>query len=540
MTFAPQWSRPVTITRKPGRSAGTPRIADTDVQDVQASQTLSLPAPTAGLVMSDSIRNLPDSAASYLRNWVCEPNLVRPRGGSTVRNQGFPGRVRAFANYSSGAVEQMFIVAGSAGDTHSLYDVTDADTTNVAVLSGLPDAPYTSIQFTSSGGQFLVLCADGMGRQLYDGTSWTSPAITGSGLTSTRLSHVWQHGARQFFVEAGTTNAWYLAVDAISGAATKFPLGGMFRLGGTLVAGATWTVDGGESALQSSCVFISSEGEIAIYSGDNPATWSLRGVYHVAKPCGQNCFMKFGGDVAVMTVDGLFALSQATELDRAALASASISKAILPLWRSLVGYGNSSEWTIARRDAKGYVMVNVPAGGGNAAMQLGINMQTGAWFPLSGWDAATINVFGDELLYGSTDGKVMRADVGGSDNGNTYSCVYIGPFREFGGIVSPTLMRAVIRSNDLSEPRVAAIMDYSDDVPSAPQASLPSNVAKWDAGLWDSSLWGGTTTLKSWQSVYGEGTAVAPAVLYTFGQSEMPRADLLATDMLLNVGAIQI
>lgn len=188
------------------------------------------------------------------------------------------------------------------------------------VLSGLSSSRFIWTNFATSGGNFLVICNGADAVRNYDGTSWSEPAITG--VSSSTLSYVFPFKSRLFFIERNTTDAWYLPVDSIAGAANTLTVGAELRLGGTLVAGATLTHDGG-SGPDDYCVFVSSEGEVVIYSGtdpDNALTWGLAGVFRIGRPIGDRCLVKTGGDLAVLTQDGIVSLGSALALDRAAAA----------------------------------------------------------------------------------------------------------------------------------------------------------------------------------------------------------------------------
>jgi hypothetical protein len=66
-----------------------------------------------------------------------------------------------------------------------------------------------------------------------------------TGVDSSNLIHVNLHKERLYFVEENTLNFWYLGANAISGAATSFPLGAIARNGGYIMAMGTWTLDAG-------------------------------------------------------------------------------------------------------------------------------------------------------------------------------------------------------------------------------------------------------------------------------------------------------
>jgi hypothetical protein len=186
------------------------------------------------------------------------------------------------------------------------------------VVSGLSSARWIWTNFAVSGGNYLVIANGVDSVRNYDGTVWSTPSITG--VTSSTLGYVFVFKSRLFFLKKNTTEAWYLPVDSISGAAAVLRVGSNLRLGGTLVAGGPFTHDGGFGP-EDFCAFVSSEGEVVIYSGTDPgdpATWSLQGTYLIGRPIGNRCLQKIGGDLAVLTQDGMVSLSNALLLDRAA------------------------------------------------------------------------------------------------------------------------------------------------------------------------------------------------------------------------------
>ena len=77
-------------------------------------------------------------------------------------------------------------------------------------------------------------------------------------------------------IENDTLSAWYLPVDSVGGAATEYDLSGIFRLGGYLLAGGTWTMDAGEG-VDDYWIAVTSEGEVVVYQGTDPSsanTWT--------------------------------------------------------------------------------------------------------------------------------------------------------------------------------------------------------------------------------------------------------------------------
>lgn len=494
-------------------------------------------SPVRGLDLFSDVAQVEQGFALILENAVCGSDTVRPRGGSVIRNTGLPGEIRAIMPYRSPSLKLFAIANNGAAD--NLYDVTIGGAVGAAMITGLAPAIWSFTQFGSSGASFLVAVAAGNTRRLWDGSAWsTAPAITG--VTVTNLSQVWQHGNRLWFVEQNSLNAWYLAVDAIGGAAIKFPL--VFQRGGSIVAGATWTTDASSTGQSAACLFMSSEGEIAVYEGLDPLTWSILGTYFVGKPCGINCFLKTGGDVVVMTEDGMFAMSQVVSLDTAALVNQSVSKNIRPLWRAASTATDKTKWQITRRDNAGYAVVSTPATMFAQAAQFVINLQTGAWSTWRGWMTTVFSSFGDEIVFGSIDGKIYNADTGGKDTDGIYSMTILPPYQSASSrTVTPTLARAIVRSVENFEPQLTAIFDYSMRAPVAPSSGIFVTQSTWDIAEWDTSEWDGEKEIHDqWQAVYGIGEALSICLQYTFDQIETPDIDIIRIDASYQQGDFEV
>jgi hypothetical protein len=72
------------------------------------------------------------------------------------------------------------------------------------------------------------------------------------------------------------------------------------------------------------------------YPGDTATPWKLSGLYKISKPLGKRCLMKAGGDLAIMTEDGIVPMSKVTSLDQVALQNAAVTAPIAPAWRDAV------------------------------------------------------------------------------------------------------------------------------------------------------------------------------------------------------------
>ena len=105
-------------------------------------------------------------------------------------------------------------------------------------------------------------------------------------------------------------DAWYLPIDSVGGVLAKIPLAGAATLGGKLIAGASWSLDAGDG-IDDKNVFITSEGEVLIFTGSQPRRrrqLAAGGRYRTSPPMGMNAHVSVGGDLLLLTVDGIIPL----------------------------------------------------------------------------------------------------------------------------------------------------------------------------------------------------------------------------------------
>lgn len=513
-----------------------------------ASQAVSLKAPVRGWVEGQSL----DVQDVMWHGENVFPTLrgVRVRGGGyKVAQAG--AAVTSLFRYEAGSVSEIFAATASA-----IYDISafDPDTTPTASVSSQTGGLYSTVQIGTTGGEFLYAVNGADEAQLYDGSSWTqidgasTPAITG--VTTSDLSHVWLHKNRLWFVEGGTQVAWYLPVDSVGGAAADFSLAGVFQLGGALLFGATWSQDSG-SGMDDRQVFVSDQGEVAVYQGTDPSNasaWSLVGVYRMGKPLGKNAHVKAGGDLLVATDLGLVALSAVVSKDPAALEMTAVSDPIRESWQyQATRYSEASPWNLTKWSAEGMLFVGMPEGRGQTFVA---NLNSGAWAQYTGWDPQCSVVFNDVLYYGSEDGNIYQAERGGTDNGTAYTAKLAYAPQDFGnGATFKTVgaLQAIFAASSTFNPQLSASSDYSVSFPSPPAAATDVGVeaSTWDSGEWDSAIWDGDSPSfvnlpiisTGWVPVGRNGGTISPQIQITVSSEATPNIELLRVDALVSAGA---
>ena len=502
------------------------------------------PAPVRGLIRNENIALTQPGGALVLENWFPTSTGIRTRRG--IRKHATldgTGAVGAVMPYEGSGISNLF-----ASNDAGIYDITtvaDPDTpiTAESGIGTVTSGDFSYIQFATSGGEFLICVNGANSHKVFDGTNWAenSPAITGT--TSSNWSHVWSHQRRVWGVVKNSQNAVYLSVDSIGGAATVFPLGGTFRLGGSLLFGATWSLDSGEG-LDDLCVFVSSNGEVAVYAGDDPTTWALQGTYKIGRPLGKNASFRAGGDLMIATDDGLVSMTAALRNAREALRELAVSYPIEELWLAQTASRGAQAWQCETWPLKQMLVVATPTYGGAPAQVLVANTRTGAWSVFTAWDCRGMAPFGNQFFFGTSSSVVYEAESGASDDGANYTCKAAGLFDD---IKSPalqkvmTLIRGIFQSNYTRiDPLFSASVDFQTAWPADPSPSAePSGSGLWGSSTWGDFVWGGSssrTRYTDWHSIEGVGFSVSWQLQVTLGNVVPPDIELAAIDLVSERG----
>jgi hypothetical protein len=498
-----------------------------------------IPSPTRGWYVGANLSEAPKGTAYILDNAFPQQDYVRMRGGSLAYATGMPNAaVNSLIPYISGNSSKFF-----AGCNGGIYDVTGSGAVGAAAVSGLNSTAYLEyMQFTNSGGTWLMVVNGVDAAQLYNGSAWvTAPAITG--LTGGNLAFVWPFKNRIYGVQAASLTYWYLGVNSIGGAATSVDMSGIFKYGGYLLCGTSWSISS-SSGLYEVLALITSEGEIAIYDGLNPAdtAWTLKGLYKISKPLGRRSILKAGGDIAVMTEDGIIPMSSAMTLDQIALQNVAVTKPIAPAWRdAVIARQGLTGWQIVTWPLQSMGIINLPKTSTGDATQFVANVRSGAWCRYLGWDANCFGVYNNALYYGTSDGRVMQAETGGQDDGKNYTWTVFPSYNDLG---SPALTKHVkmvrprLQSAYPVTPQIAVKVDFDTTKPAQPTASSATATgALWDTAVWDTAAWpAALTDLSYWADAEGFGSVISPVIQLTLSTTVTPDVRLTAIELLYETG----
>ena len=470
-------------------------------------QGVAVPAPVGGWNARDGLDGMKPTDAIRLDNWFPQESYCEVRRGFDGHVTGFASKVESLMSWRGLASSKLFAAAGTA-----IYDATSAGAVGAAAVSGLTNARWQHVVYSTSAANYLYCVNGADDPRHYNGSAWATPSLSGSGLTVTNLIHIHAHQKRLWFVEANTLNAWYLPTDAVAGTLTKLDIGPHCLRGGYLLAMGTLTFDAGDG-MDDAAVFVTSEGEVVVYQGIDPnsvSTWQMVGRYEIGAPIGRRCLLRFGGDLVIITDDGFQLLSRYIIGGRTDSKSTAMSDKITHAVQEAVeDYRTFFGWQPVSYPKGGWFFVNVPlSSSGNSADQYVLNPATGAWCRFTGQGANVWEIHDDRLYFGGAT-AVYLADTGLSDDGANIAAVAKPAFNFFGsrGLRKKyNLIRPIFLIDGTVDVAVRVNVDFEDADPSDESTFTADSGSAWDAGDWDTAVWGtGEYVSKKWLTVFGLG-----------------------------------
>lgn len=524
-----------------GQSARTPRFKTVAIDASVRGE--SMPAPVGGWDAITPKAAMPSTNAVVLKNMFPQPGYVEIRKGHKKHNLIGVAAVESIMPYHglTSAGDALF-----AACTSVISNVTVSTTaTSSTAVSGCTNARWQHINFSTSGGNFLWCCNGADAPLTFDGTTWATASI--SGITPTTVINVAAFKERIWMVRTGQISPAYLPLDAVQGTATVFDLGGVFDEGGFLQAIGSWSLDGGAGP-DDMIAFVSSRGEVAVYSGTDPATnFVKKGVFKIGAPLGRRCLVKVGGDLVIACIDGLLPLSQALVMDRSALLTASLTKMIQPVMnQSARDYAANFGWQVLTYPRGTRAILNVPKTENTEQEQYILNVVTGAWAHFVGENANCWSVYKDRLFYGGNDGLVYEADCQGYDRNQAIEYdvqTAFNFFNQYGRLKNFVMCRALLSTDGTVTPGLGLAVDFASNPVVGPTSFEQSSADLWDVALWDAGTWPIVNRIVTdWNSVEGygysasiriNGSIIAPV---TASQSDSLLLALNGFDILMKDG----
>jgi hypothetical protein len=334
-------------------------------------------------------------------------------------------------------------------------------------------------------------------------------AITG--VNSNTFVHVNLFKNFLFFVQENSMEVWYLPVGQVAGAATKLDFGGIARMGGFIQAMGTWTIDAGQGA-DDYAVWVTNNGEAIVYNGTNPdaaETWALKGVWQLGQTFNRRCFLKWGGDLLLLTQDGLVPLASALQSSRLDPRVNLTDKIYYEISQEASLYSSNFGWQINYFASENMLIINVPSG--NGVRQFCMHTISKAWCSFSNINAKCWELSYDTMYFGG-NGFVGRFWDSYSDAGNNIIAEVQQAYSYFdapGQQKRFTMIRPIFQTDNGLPGILVGIntdFDAQNSLGAVSFNAVSSTLGVWDSATWDEDVWGGALALtRLWQGVTGIG-----------------------------------
>lgn len=502
--------------------------------------TASLAAPTGGWNAKDPLANMRPDQAILLDNWFPRTTDVVLREGAEYHVTDMTSPTKSLMAFNGTLTRALF-----AATDLGIFDVTTAGAAGAAVAS-CTNGLFSHCNFNTLGGNYLIAVNGTNDMKQFNGTTWADinavsvPAITGVATADCISVVVFKR--RLWMIEKDSMSAWYLGTDQIAGAAVEFPIGQLCARGGTLAAMGTWTIDGGDGA-DDHLVFVTTNGEILVYRGTDPAsatTFGLVGVYYIGAPVGgTRSLVKYGGDLLLMTESGLYPLSKALQSATVTREVALSSNIQQPISAAASTYSGFDGWQVMIFPRGNAIVINVPTIEYTTAVQFVMNSITGAWCRFTGWNAICFEIFEDELYFGGLT-FIAKAWTGQSDFDANIVADCRQAFNYFGARGQQKhikLIRPIILTTGLYSFALTVDADFEDLNSYSTLPSTSSVYGTWDVSDWDEGTWAPDLEVKrEWQTVFAKpGFALSVRLRLA---SNSATVSWVSTDYVLERGGI--
>lgn len=494
----------------------------------------TVPAPVGGWNASSAIDAMPKDEAETLINWFPETTYARLRRGYTEFCDTATGQpVRAVMSWNGYQSNQL--LAASDGE---IFECTLGNA--VSNASGFGGDDWVAVNYSTGGGNYLMM-VNGVETEAYyyDGGSTNAAANTVGGVASTLIfNQVEAYNSRLFFAEKQTLSVWYLPVQQFQGALTEFDVGPLCVRGGSISSITTWTRDNAASGANEMFVIVTTKGEVLIYNGPDPATWTLSARFLVGEPiAGPRSVVRLGPDCVLLCQDGFQPLATYLQLGQSKAESIALSAKIgNAVTDAIRNHKTEDGWCGLLYPAANMLIFNVPRGSG-VFYQYVANTITGAWCQFQGMNAYSWCINEAQPYFGDGAGKVFLADTGTNDDGAAINGEWRGSYQYAGvrGLIKRfTMARPIFQTTGPLVTSFGVDVDFvNTDIVSASLSTTSAGV--WGTAVWGLFTWGGSYQLqRDWVGVANIGYAVAPHMKISTGTISV---NLMATDILHETGA---
>lgn len=412
---------------------------------------------------------------------------------------------------------------------------------NQVTVSGASPAQYNgTFRITVTGANsFTYTMASAPATDATTVGTYLPTGITG--VDSSTFIHVNLYKNRLWFTQKDTLKVWYLEVDSIAGAASAIDFGGIARNGGYLQAMGTWTIDAGEG-VDDYAVFVTSMGEVMVYTGTDPtdpANWALKGVWQIGQTFTRRCFLKWSGDLLLLTQDGLVPLASALQSSRLDPRVNLTDKIFYAVSEAADLYETNFGWQIAYFAKQNMLIINIPANDG--PQQFVMHNITKSWARFTNIPAVCFQIHNDNMYFGGNGYVGKFWDTNADDDQNIVANVQqaYSYFDARGQLKRFTMVRPILQTDNGTPTIVCGInVDFETTNAAGSVTFSPAtlSVGVWDTSTWDNANWsGGLVVNKVWQGVTGVGYS---AGIYMAIASQDINIRWASTDYVMERGGV--
>ena len=503
----------------------------------QAAQTVTVAAPIGGWNARDALGAMDPLDAVTLQNFWPGTNSVILRNGYTKHATGLPAEVQTLMAYSSGTSNKLFAVSDG-----KIYDATSSGAVGAAAVSGLTNSKFQYTNITTPAASYLMAVNGADKLRTFDGSTWHTDGDGSpydiTNIDTATVSNITLFKNRIWLTTNNTLKVWYLPVNSIGGAAVALDMTSIFQLGGYIMAGMTWTLDAGYG-VDDYLVFITSNGEALVWRLTDPTTptgISQIGLYKLGAPIGRRCYTKFGGDLLVITQDGVVPMSGALQSSRLDPRVSITNKIQYAMSSAISTYGANFGWQLLYYPKENQLILNVPISEGTQ-QQYVMNNITKSWCNFTGWAANCWELHIDDPYFGG-DGYVAKAWNGNTDDTSNIDGFSLQSFQSYGTALQKQckMIRYHLQTNGAPSVFGNVNVDYNLADESA-QLNFSTNIyGLWDSGLWDTAIWGaGLVPSADWQGATNIGYTFAPLIKTA---TQGIQLQWVATDLVFEGGGV--
>lgn len=482
----------------------------------QTVQVIAIPSPVTGLNYRDPMSNMAPTDALVLDNFIPKQTGTQLRRGWRYHTEALDKAVGSMFSYNAADPANNKLFAASDGD---IFDVTTDPPVVSEAGTGSDEDVWSTTQFATTAGMFLLAVSPGAGYWTYDGSSWTQQSVTNLPADPTSVA-VWKN--RVWFTIKDSSSVYYLdTVDAITGTAEEFTMGSLLKNGGYIRGLVNWTLDAG-IGIDDYLIVVGSEGDIGVWQGtdpSDPSKFSLRGVWYVGPvPTYGKFATSYGGDVMLLSELGLVPMSRLVNGQFSEIQPGPSQKVQSLLSPLIVELRNEKSWDIYLSPANDILVIKLPPKD-NRFVQFAMNVNTGAWCTFSEIPQVCTTVLNGKIFFATDSYKIAEAFTGERDgvaiDGEGGEFIDGEVQTAFNAAGTPPILKrfTCVLPNFLARqpPRVKLRLNTQfsfENVAGFPSSPIGIEQAEWDSGEWNLSLWGragATGTFQAWIGVTGLG-----------------------------------